>query len=154
MNKDTQQHSPRTLLKWAGLAGLTVSVVATAFLAQQALRVGEGAQQHACNLQEGTCEAGDILVSISPRPIQSLQPLTLEVRTDDRSVDSVTADLQGAEMYMGQNRFALAPVAGENRWQGSSELAVCTTGTMRWRLTLTLMRGDRSIQHQFEFDAK
>ena len=154
MNKDTQQHSPRPLLKWAGLAVLTVFVVAAALLAQQTLRVGQGAEQHACDLQQGTCEAGDILVSITPRPIQSLQPFILEVRTDDSSVDRITADLQGAEMYMGQNRFSLAPVAGENRWQGSSELAVCTTGTMRWRLTLTLLRDDRAIQHQFEFDAK
>ncbi|SIQ12762.1 hypothetical protein [Marinobacterium stanieri] len=150
----TRDDSSSALFKWLLWAALLLLILAVATYAQQRLDVNQGAKIHDCDLQQGACEFEGFTLSFGPSPIQSLQPMTLELETsEDISFDQVVADLQGADMYMGQNRFSLTP-SDENGWQGDTELAVCTTGTMRWRLTLSLTRNGETQQHQFEFDAQ
>lgn len=150
----TRDGSSSALFKWLLWAALLLLILAVATYAQQRLDVNQGAKIHDCDLQQGACEFEGFTLSFGPSPIQSLQPMTLELETSEGvSFDQVVADLQGADMYMGQNRFSLTPSDG-NGWQGDTELAVCTTGTMRWRLTLSLTRNGETQQHQFEFDAQ
>jgi hypothetical protein len=58
-------------------------------------------------------------------------------------------------MYMGQNRFRLTPETGAGElWRGRGELAICTTGEMRWYLLLLLETASGQKQVRFEFDAR
>ena len=143
---------PINWLRGLAWVALLLLILAAAALTSQWLTASRGATVHDCDLQSGPCEMGNFQVSLGPAPIASLKPLTLNLEGTDTAWEQVTADLQGADMYMGQNRITLNKTA--SGWQGTTELAVCTTGTMRWRLTLTLSQGERHQQHLFEFDAR
>lgn len=150
-SSDSATHSaawPRGLA-WIGLL---ILILVLASLTGQWLTATHGATAHECDLQSGPCQTGRFNVSLGPTPIESLKPLTLTLEDSDTSWEQITADLQGVDMYMGQNRIHLARTP--SGWQGTTELAVCTTGTMRWRLTLTLSKGEHHQQHLFEFDAR
>ena len=56
--------------------------------------------------------------------------MRLELTTSNRNISKVWVDLQGVDMFMGVNQFELVHTG--NAWQGITELAVCTTGKMRW----------------------
>lgn len=145
-----------SVLRFSLLALLLAALLAAALFAQQRLEPDRARVQHTCDLQQGPCRVtlaeGTLQLEASPRPLRSLTPIDLRVQLDGLQARQIQADLQGAEMYMGVNRFALQP-AGDH-WQGRTELAVCTTGTMRWQLTLEIATDDGLQQHQFEFDAR
>lgn len=140
--------------RWLLWGGLLLFILALASFAQRQISAGNGAKSHDCDLQLGSCQQDGFNLSFGPTPIQSLQPLTLTLAaTDDDRYDQVTADLQGADMYMGQNQFILEQTE-DNLWQANTELAVCTTGSMKWRLTVSLTHNGTTQQHQFEFKAQ
>jgi hypothetical protein len=92
----------------------------------------------------------------TPRPLRSLLPFELFLQVQgELEITQVNAELQGVEMYMGQNRFSLTAEPGENNlWRGRSELAICTTGEMRWYLLLMLETATGQKQARFEFNAR
>lgn len=147
-------NADKTGYRWLLWAGLLLLILALASFAQQQMSADKGARFHDCDLQQGSCQFDGFNLSVGPAPIRSLQPLTLKLTaTEGGDYEQVVADLQGADMYMGQNRFNLAQ-SENNQWQANTELAVCTTGSMRWRLTLSLTRNGTTQQHQFEFEAQ
>lgn len=145
------------LIRLLALGLLLAALLAGAVWYQQALAPAEGIRKHDCNLQQGPCqvalENGSLHLQAGPLPLRSLSPFKLELTLEGVEANRVTADLQGAEMYMGINRFELQPDAARH-WLGETELAVCTTGTMLWRLTLEIDSPQGPIQHLFEFEAR
>lgn len=96
---------------------------------------------------------GRIDFSIAPAPIQPLIPLQLSVRLTDIDTDQIGVVFQGVEMDMGNLQTELK---GNGRhFTGQAMLPVCTTGAMRWSVTLhlTLMTpSTRRLSVPFHFD--
>lgn len=159
------------LLKLALLCLLLLAVLAGATWYQQSM-VSPGAVRHDCDLQQGSCQLkvgdGTLRLEAGPLPLRSLSPLKLSLSLDGMDARRIRADLQGAEMYMGINQFELEPATDpktsgadktdlpirSQHWQGKTELAVCTTGSMVWQLTLEIETPEGPQQHLFEFEAR
>lgn len=110
-----------------------------------------------CNLNSGPCEVTingrSAYFSVSPTPIRSLQPLTVKLVGEDLELEMATLNLEGKEMYMGINQTHMSQTTASH-WQGSTEIALCTTGKMQWLARLGLT--DKSGQYHsavFEFEA-
>jgi len=108
-----------------------------------------------CDLHRGPCVArleggGEIALSITPRPIPALAPLTAQLRTKGLAVDSATLQISGVTMNMGLFRSPLKAV-GDGVWRGKSGLPVCTTSRMDWRAELRLDTADGVMGARFLF---
>jgi len=110
-----------------------------------------------CDLHRQACGAalpdgGRLELSITPRPIPMVQPLSVEVRVSGIEVGKVEIDFVGIDMNMGYNRPQLAP-AGDGRFTGAASLPVCITGSMAWQATVLLESGRRRISVPFRFNS-
>lgn len=159
---DTALEWLKPLLLALLMAGLLACFWLGARLLQQSLSSEASALRVDCDLQQGPCrfELDGIPMELeaAPRPLRSLLPFELRLQLPEQpapEVSRISAELQGVEMYMGQNRFELSADPGTaGLWRGRSELAVCTTGEMRWYLLLTLETASGPKQARFEFDAR
>ncbi len=160
----TSSHQPNpapektgTLIKFTILGLILMAVLASASWYQRSLAPQAGVIRHDCDLQQGACQielgTGRLLLEAGPLPMRSLSPLNLALSLNGIEAKRILADLQGADMYMGINQFELQYSPGSN-WHGQTELAVCTTGSMRWQLTLEIETPEGTQQHLFEFEAK
>jgi hypothetical protein len=95
-----------------------------------------------CDLHQGPCSArfpdgGRVTLTIAPRPIHPITPLTLEVRVDDLETDATTVDFTSPDMNMGFNRASLK-TAGPGVYRGPMVLPVCTSDRMTWDANVRL----------------
>lgn len=113
-----------------------------------------------CDLNTAPCTATkgkkSISVAITPEKISSLVPLVFSVTLTNINAQSVVLDLQGKDMFMGINQIKLSPASDGNTWEGTAELAVCTTNTMFWRASILAYPDETSNPEKatFEFEAK
>ncbi|WP_299198135.1 hypothetical protein [uncultured Amphritea sp.] len=112
-----------------------------------------------CDLNKQSCtvDMGEVSITldIQPRPVRSLIPLNYRVSIDGARASKVMINLQGSEMYMGINQTELTPVENiPGDFSGKGELAVCTTGEMLWRLTVSAETAAGPLTTWFEFRAK
>jgi hypothetical protein len=110
-----------------------------------------------CDLQRGPCAATlpdgrRIELSVTPRPIPMVRPLTVEVNLTGVAADKVEVDFAGATMNMGYNRRTLTAAAG-GRYVGTATLPVCITGAMTWRATVLAQTGRERVAAAFDFDS-
>jgi len=159
---DTAVEWLRPLLLALLMVGLLACFWLGARLLQQSLSSEADALRVDCDLQQGPCrfelDGVPMQLEATPRPLRSLLPFEIRLglpEQDRFNIDRIDAELQGVDMYMGQNRFSLNPEPGATGlWRGRSELAICTTGEMRWYLLLTLETASGPKQARFEFDAR
>ena len=109
----------------------------------------------ACTPGERDCrvalpDGGHLTLSITPRPILSLQTLNLSVAFSDGRADLVEIDFDGADMSMGYNRPRLAGQG--DRFSGTTILPVCITGTMTWKATVLVTVSGKRIAAPFLFE--
>lgn len=112
-----------------------------------------------CNLHQGVCIASSgkqlLQLSLTPGPLVSMQPLSIEVRLQHFDARQVMLDLQGVEMYMGLNQTQLQQDPERpDIWRGTTELAVCTTDEMTWRANVYIDTPDTLYSTRFDFDAR
>ncbi|MBK7016539.1 MAG: hypothetical protein IPH39_13380 [Sulfuritalea sp.] len=98
-----------------------------------------------CKLQQTSCsttlpEGGRMELSIAPRPIPILTPLSIEVTLTGIKANKVEVDFAGESMNMGFNRIELS--ANKDRHAGETSLPVCVSGGMNWIVTV-LIETDR-----------
>ena len=112
-----------------------------------------------CNLHQGVCVASSgkqlVQLSMTPGPLVSMQPLSIEVRLQHFDARQVMLDLQGIEMYMGLNQTQLQQDPERpDVWRGTTELAVCTTGEMTWRASVYIDTEEALYSTRFDFEAR
>ncbi|WP_428035529.1 hypothetical protein [Amphritea sp.] len=112
-----------------------------------------------CDLNKQSCsvDIGEVHLNldIQPRPVRSMTPLNYRVSIDGTMASKVMINLQGSEMYMGINQTELTPLKDKpGVFYGKGELAVCTTGEMIWRLTVSAETAAGPLTTWFEFRAK
>ncbi len=109
----------------------------------------------ACAPATGACTAtlpdgSRLELAIAPQPIRPLQPLMLRLSIDGGTADQVAIDFQGTQMDMGLNRAQL--VGRDGRFSGQTILPVCISGSMEWKATIVLRRGQQTLAIPFTFD--
>lgn len=110
-----------------------------------------------CDLHRDACHAdlpggGRVELSIAPRPIPVVKPLTVTATISGMAADKVEIDFAGVTMNMGLNRPTLQ-ATGEGRYSGEATLPVCVSGRMGWRATLMVESGRQRIAVPFLFEA-
>jgi hypothetical protein len=112
-----------------------------------------------CNLKKAHCEATDnhksISLSVNPPSIPSMEPLTFTVRLGNLPAKTVVLELKGKEMFMGINKIQLSPLPDGITWEGTTELAVCVTGSMIWLASILAYTDSTAEPHTatFEFES-
>lgn len=113
-----------------------------------------------CLLNHSSCTAtaGEMSVSLSvnPQPLTSLKPLDFSATLEGIEAERVVLDLKGKDMYMGINQTEMVFDSLTDRWKATTELAVCTTGTMIWLADLKILPkgSDQLVTTTFKFEAK
>ena len=112
----------------------------------------------ACDLNRGSCRLTQddwtLEFSLGPAPIASLKPLQAELILSGLEARAVTLLLEGRDMYMGLNETRLEPTTSDSHWQGSTELAVCSTGRMVWRARVLVDTDNTNYETWFDFEAR
>jgi hypothetical protein len=137
-----------------GLAGVGLAGYALAPLLEP--RTDIALPLSTCDLGRQACAAslpdgGRVELSIEPRPIPVLKPLTVEARFTGIAVRKAEIDFAGTEMKMGYNRPQLEKQRADNRFFGHAHLPVCITGGMEWEATLLVDTGKAVIALPFRF---
>ena len=108
-----------------------------------------------CDLRAGACSsqlAGGATVnfSITPRSIPVIEPLQLTVDIEGLKVEAVEVDFNGADMYMGFNRFQLAR-QDDGIFTGEGRIPVCVREAMEWeaRVRITAAQGVYIAPYRF-----
>lgn len=109
-----------------------------------------------CDVQQGPCSAviegvGTVTLTIAPRPIPLVEPLTIKVETKLPAIRKVDVDFSGVDMNMGYNRFTLKPVA-DALYEGAGMLPVCVRNRMIWEAKVMLTMNDVVYVAPFRFD--
>ena len=109
-----------------------------------------------CDIQTGPCEAlfpdgSRVSLSISPRPIQALKPLEIQVTTRGMDAQAVEVDFRGLGMNMGYNRPRLQKEA-DGQYSGSGMLAICVMERMAWEATVLARTDEGVMAAPFRFD--
>lgn len=144
------------------ITGALIAVAASGYVGfrlwqwQQPPQIVSGAVARGCNLNRAPCEAvfpggGRLLVSINPRPIPLITPITVEVQLLGLRAESVQIDLNSPDMNMGYNRHQLARQDGE-RFIGRAVLPVCVRDRMTWQLQATVRTARGPLGAVFEFE--
>lgn len=138
--------------------GALASVIGAAVLLRPPERwAPAGPVQTGCDLGGGTCRVdlggGRALeLTLAPRPVPLLEPLTVEARFTGGVARAVSLSLEGAQMDMGVTKLALHEDAG--RFVGGGQLPVCAAETMRWRARLDFELDGTPASRGFGFETR
>lgn len=112
----------------------------------------------ACDINAEACrvvlpDGGTLELAVKPRPIPTLTPLAISADIHGSALRAVALEFTGVAMDMGQNRAALRPLPDQpERFSGSTQLPICSTGQMLWQATLQLEHpGGRRYALAFRF---
>lgn len=109
-----------------------------------------------CNLHQGSCRAtlpdgGVLELSIEPRPVPVVKPLSVAVTLSGIEARKIELDLAGRDMNMGYNRPILV-MESPNHFVGGATLPVCITGKMAWKATVLVETDKGRIVAPFQFE--
>jgi hypothetical protein len=144
---------------WGGVGLLALAVVglfAYKYLPSQDELPEILATLPACDVQQGACTAviegiGPVTLTIAPRPIPLVEPLSFKVEAAIPGVRAAEIDFSGVDMNMGYNRFHLKTVA-EGRYEGEGMLPVCVRSRMSWEAKVLLATDSVVYVAPFRFD--
>ncbi|OMH25611.1 hypothetical protein [Motiliproteus sp. MSK22-1] len=110
-----------------------------------------------CDIRTGPCVASrdqlEIIFAIDSPALDSSHPINLRVELKGFETDKVEVELQGRDMFMGQNTYKLnQQTDGSYRTEG--RLPVCTTDLMTWRATVRVHEGQKVTGGTFDFEAR
>jgi hypothetical protein len=108
-----------------------------------------------CNLRMTLCtsvlpKGAKVSFAITPKDIPLLQPLTLEVITEDIKISKVEVDITGLTMDMGYNRTILNKTTKHN-FKGSTTIPICIRNKMDWQASVLLQTNQGLISVPFYF---
>jgi hypothetical protein len=123
-----------------------------------------------CDLKQAPCTAAQgnksIFLEVAPKNIASLMPITFTVTLKNIEAHTVVLDITGKDMYMGINQIKLTPRVNNSLsteavwegtvWSGTTELAICTTGSMLWQAAVLTYPDQTSEPNiaTFEFESQ
>lgn len=104
-----------------------------------------------CDLQRGPCRAefpggGSLQVSINPRPITMVTPLTVNVELNGLDARTVDISFTTPELITVSQRQRLTAADG-NRFSGNTLLPVCVRDRMTWEMQV------RAHNRRYSFNA-
>lgn len=109
-----------------------------------------------CSLSREACtmrlpDGGTLEISLGPRPIPLLRPLTLEIRISGSNARPVEVDFTGIDVPMAFNRVYLKPGA-EGVYAAQAALPLCASGRMAWQASVLLENNQGHFLAPFRFE--
>jgi len=110
-----------------------------------------------CDLGRTPCivtlpDGETVEMAIEPRPVPAMKPLRITAQAHGDDVRAVAIDFAGVDMKMGFNRPQLTP-AGNGRFETTTSLPICTTGTMHWQATVIIETRRARVAVPFRFES-
>lgn len=103
-----------------------------------------------CIAQRGTQQ---ITFAIDSTTLDSKHPVNLRVELKGFESDKVEIDLQGRDMFMGENTYSLEKQS-DGSYRAMGQLPVCSTDLMTWRATVRIQQGQQWLGGIFDFEAR
>ncbi len=103
-----------------------------------------------CIAQRGTQH---ITFAIDSAELDSKHPVNLRVELKGFDSDKVEIDLQGRDMFMGENTYSLTRQQ-DGSYRAEGQLPVCSTDLMTWRATVRIQQGQQWLGGIFDFEAR
>jgi len=150
----------REQLRWNILTALLVAAMAVIYIKIKPMLeptlAATAPVPPLCDLSQTACTSrldgyGSVALSIAPKPIPVIKPLTLQVETQLESVASVAVTFTGRTMNMGVNRFILKQ-QGDNLYLGEGMLPICVRDRMAWQAEVVIETEGKLIAFPFHFD--
>ncbi len=96
--------------------------------------------------------------SITPYNAKPMTPLTLTVKLldnnaeqkNDNPIEAITVTIDGVNMAMNGFPIKLTP-NGENEFQGTTSLALCTLSRMEWKALVAIKSHNTNVETPFLF---
>jgi len=109
-----------------------------------------------CNLNINECRSaienkGEIIFSITPRPIPLVSNLSLTVKSNLKSILQVMVDFKGMDMDMGPNRVVLK-ANNNGDFHGKGMLPVCIRRSMNWQAFVYIKTSDGLYMAPYIFE--
>lgn len=111
-----------------------------------------------CDLRKSMCSValpggGKAMLSIAPKTIPVMKPLTLQVFTEGVSASAVEVVFVGIGMDMGYNHTKLeaADTKTGNHFKGTIIIPICTQSQMEWEARVLLQTSRGEIVAPFRF---
>lgn len=111
-----------------------------------------------CSLSRETCsvrlpDGGTLKLSLGPRPVPLLKPLTLEIHIAGSNANPVEVSFTGVNVPMAFNRAYPAPFT-DGVYTAQTTLPLCASGRMVWQASVLLEKGDGRILVPFRFETE
>ncbi|MEH6625369.1 MAG: hypothetical protein V7739_02915 [Motiliproteus sp.] len=103
-----------------------------------------------CVAQRGTQQ---ITFAIDSTELDSKHPVKLRVELAGFESERVEIDLQGRDMFMGENTYSLQRQQ-DGSYRAEGQLPVCSTDLMTWRATVRIQQGQQWLGGIFDFEAR
>ena len=108
-----------------------------------------------CDLRQAPCTSiidahRTVTLSITPRTLPTLQPLSLNVTTKGFEAKTVSVNIVGLNMDMGLNHPVLAKTT-LYQFIGSTQIPVCTHNKMLWEAQVIVQTSTGRINVPFQF---
>ena len=152
-------------LKWQHIAWIVTLIALLAYLGwlgrtlmeSQDMAVEMLPATAPCDIRNAPCTAAlgqqKILFAIDSATLDSSHPVNLRVELDGFDSDKVEVELQGRDMFMGENTYKLEPQQ-DGSFRATGYLPVCTTDLMVWQATVRIHEGQKTLGGRFEFEAR
>ncbi len=109
-----------------------------------------------CGLHDSVCHTtlpngGVIEFEMSPKPLPTTEPITMQARFKGVDPKQVTVLFEGKDMYMGflQYRLRRVDVA---KFEGKGSLSICIRRLMEWIARVQIDVGGEIYEVQFQFE--
>ncbi|MCW8885825.1 MAG: hypothetical protein OQK12_11305 [Motiliproteus sp.] len=152
-------------MKWQQLAWIIALLVLLGYLGWLGRTLMESQDQSVellpgeapCDIRNAPCTAAraqqQILFAIDSPTLDSSTPVDLRVELQGFDSDKVEVELQGRDMFMGENTYKLKPQP-DGSFRATGYLPVCTTDLMVWRATVRIKEGQKTLGGVFDFEAR
>jgi hypothetical protein len=108
-----------------------------------------------CNLHNSPCsitiqDGTTFELSISPKSIPLMQPLTFLVKSNKKDLKNLTLNIYAINMFMGEFNLPLKP-KGNGIYEAIGTLPTCPVGNMKWNADIKIEKISKTIGAKFKF---
>ncbi|PLY07068.1 MAG: hypothetical protein C0625_07695 [Arcobacter sp.] len=112
-------------------------------------------QNERCDLHKEECQitiqdGTTFLLSITPKEIPLMKPLTFSIKSNQKNLKNLKLDIYSTNMFMGEFNLDLKNL-GKGYYEATGVLPTCPTGDMQWNAEIRVKKANETIGAKFKF---
>lgn len=112
-------------------------------------------QDQRCDLHNEDCQitladGTTFLLSISPKEIPLMKPLTFSIKSNKEDLKDLHLDIYSTNMFMGEFNLPIKNL-GNGSYEAKGTLPTCPIGNMQWNAEIRIQNFNKTVGAQFKF---